>query len=139
MRQHHGSKPFRTCRSLRFGEFVEEIPRSTLGSLPVRGAIDSGMQRKYEYRRKLPHYQPDFKAFFITFSTYHRWVLPEPVPSDRDRYLPRRQRKKVLPDAVVVMPDHVHMVLTPKYDANGPVSIAEIMQAHKGSIGTPNQ
>jgi len=31
------------------------------------------------------------------------------------------------------MPDHVHMVLAPKYDAVGPVSIAEIMQVIKGT------
>jgi putative transposase len=31
------------------------------------------------------------------------------------------------------MPDHVHMVLAPKYNANGAVSIAEIMQAIKGA------
>jgi REP-associated tyrosine transposase len=31
------------------------------------------------------------------------------------------------------MPDHVHLVLTPKYDVNGPVSLAEIMQAIKGA------
>jgi putative transposase len=35
--------------------------------------------------------------------------------------------------AVVVMPDHVHLVLAPQYDANGPVSIAEIMHAIKGA------
>jgi hypothetical protein len=27
------------------------------------------------------------------------------------------------------MPDHVHLVSAPNYDANGPVSIAEIMPA----------
>jgi putative transposase len=95
------------------------------------------MQRKYEYRRKLPHYQPDFKAFFITFfitfSTYHRWVLPEPVRQIViDTCLAGNGRKFCL-YAVVVMPDHVHMVLAPKYDDNGPVSIAEIMQAIKGA------
>jgi len=37
------------------------------------------MQRKYEYRRKLPHYPPGFKAFFITFSTHRRWTIPESV------------------------------------------------------------
>ena len=31
------------------------------------------------------------------------------------------------------MPDHVHMVLTPKYGENGAVSIAEIMQAIEGA------
>jgi REP-associated tyrosine transposase len=35
--------------------------------------------------------------------------------------------------AVVVMPDHVHLVLAPLADANGPVSIFEIMQAIKGA------
>jgi hypothetical protein len=37
------------------------------------------MLRKYEYCRKRPHYQPDFKVFFITFSTHDRWTLPESV------------------------------------------------------------
>src|SRR5437870_9651006 len=37
------------------------------------------MLRKYEYRRKLPHFQPDHKVFFMTFSTYKRWILPEGV------------------------------------------------------------
>lgn len=89
------------------------------------------MQRKYEYRRKLPRYQPDFKAFFITFSTYHRWLLPEPVRQIViDTCLAGNGRKFRL-HAVVVMPDHVHMVLTPTYDANGPISVAEIMHSIK--------
>jgi hypothetical protein len=33
------------------------------------------MQRRYDYRRKLPHLQPDCKIFFITFSTSRRWML----------------------------------------------------------------
>jgi putative transposase len=91
------------------------------------------MQRKYEYRRKLPHYQPDFKALFITFSTHHRWILPESVRQIViDTCLAGNGRKFAL-QAVVVMPDHVHIVLTPKYGENGTVSIAEIMQAIKGA------
>ncbi len=70
------------------------------------------MQRKYEYRRKLPHYQPDFKAFFITFSTHHRWILPESVLHIViDTCLAGNDRKFAL-HAVVVMPAHVHMALT---------------------------
>lgn len=99
----------------------------------VRSATDSGMQRKYEYRRKLPHYQPAFKAFLITFSTHRRWTLPESVRQVViDTCLAGNGRKFAL-HAVVVMPDHVHMVFTPKYDADGPVSIPEIMQAIKGA------
>ena len=35
-----------------------------------------GMNRVYEYRRHLPHYQRDNKAIFVTFSTHQRWTLP---------------------------------------------------------------
>jgi REP element-mobilizing transposase RayT len=91
------------------------------------------MQRKYEYRRKLPHYQPDFKAFFITFSTHRRWTLPESVRQLVIDTCLAGNGKKFRLYATAVMPDHVHMVLAPKYDANGAVSIAEIMQAIKGA------
>ena len=91
------------------------------------------MQRRYEYRRKLPHYQPDFKAFFITFSTHRRWLLSESVRQIViDTCLAGNGINFQL-HAVVVMPDHVHLVLTPKYDVNDPVSLAEIMQAIKGA------
>jgi putative transposase len=91
------------------------------------------MHRKYEYRRKLPHYQPDYKAFFITFSTYERWILPEPVRGIVIDTCLVGNGKKFHLYGLVVMPDHVHLILTPLYDANGPVSIAEIMQAIKGA------
>ncbi len=91
------------------------------------------MQRTYEYRRKLPHYQPDFKAFFITFSTHRRWTLPESVRQIViDTCLAGNGNKFCL-YAMVVMPDHLHIVFAPKYDTNGAVSIAEIMQAIKGA------
>src|SRR5438034_6034864 len=38
---------------------------------------DLRVQRKYEYRRCLPHYQKDNRILFITYSTWHRWKLPE--------------------------------------------------------------
>jgi putative transposase len=99
----------------------------------VDRAIDFGMLRKYEHRRKLPHHQPDFKAFFITFSTHDHCTLPGSVRQIViDTCLAANGRKFCL-YAVVVMSDHVHVVLAPKYDADGPVSIAEIMQAIKGA------
>ena len=91
------------------------------------------MLRKYEYRRKLPHYQPDFKAIFITFCTYKRWVLPTVA---RDIVLETclsGNGSKFHLHCVVVMPDHVHILLNPGRDSDGPISIAEIMQAIKGA------
>jgi REP element-mobilizing transposase RayT len=99
----------------------------------VDRAIDFGVLRKYEYRRKLPHHQPGFKAFFITFSAHDHRTLPGSVRQIViDTCLAGNGRKFCL-YAVVVMLDDVHVVLAAKYDANGPVSIAEIMQAIKGA------
>jgi putative transposase len=91
------------------------------------------MLRKYEYRRKLPHFQPDHKAFFITFSTYKRWILPEGVRQIVIETCLAGNGRKFRLYGVVVMPDHVHVLLTPLSDPNGSFSIAEIMQAIKGA------
>ncbi len=43
-------------------------------------ATDELVLRKYDYPRKLPHLQKDYKALFITFGTKNRWILPEEYP-----------------------------------------------------------
>ncbi len=91
------------------------------------------MLRKYEYRRKLPHYQPDHKAFFVTFPTYQRWILPETARDIVVETCLTGNDKKFHLYGLVVMPDHVHLVLIPLSDERGPISIAEIMQAIKGA------
>jgi len=91
------------------------------------------MERKYEYRRKLPHYQPDDKAFFITFSTAQRWILPEPARDVVLEVCIYGNGKKFRLHGLVVMPDHVHIVLTPLADGDGPFAIADIMQALKST------
>ncbi|HEX6096603.1 MAG TPA: hypothetical protein VF432_09785 [Thermoanaerobaculia bacterium] len=69
------------------------------------------------YRRHLPHFQSDFKTYFVTFVTHHRLVLPEPV---RDIVL-----RRVVDCAMywlhvaVVMPDHVHALITPGWGTDG--------------------
>lgn len=81
------------------------------------------MQRKYAYRRKLPHYQWIGKTYFITFSTRNREVLPAHA---RDLILETcltGNGKQYQLEAVVVMPDHVHLVLTPLEDENGAISL----------------
>jgi len=91
------------------------------------------MLRRHEYRRKLPHYQPDHKAFFITFSTYQRRTLPEFARSIVVEVCLAGHGKKFHLHGLVVMPDHVHLVLTPLSDSQGPICVAEIMQAIKGA------
>jgi REP element-mobilizing transposase RayT len=68
------------------------------------------------YRRNLPHLQRDCKPHFFTFCTTDRWVLPDLA---RDIVLEacchwHGQRYNLY--AVVVMPNHVHMILTPLTD-----------------------
>jgi putative transposase len=87
----------------------------------------------YEYRRRLPHFQPDFKIFFTTFCTYRRWNLP---PAARrivvDCCVAGNGLKFDL-YGLVVMPDHVHLAIVPICRPQGPIPIADIMQTIKGA------
>jgi REP element-mobilizing transposase RayT len=68
------------------------------------------------YRRNLPHFQKDFTPHFITFVTKLRWILP---PMARDLVLSsccHDHRVKYELYVAVVMPDHVHLILTPLVD-----------------------
>ena len=94
----------------------------------------SAKSPKSAYKRYLPHLQRPGKPVFITFATWKRRALPE------------RERQLVL-DCVVaghtdrfnlhaaaIMPDHVHVLLTPVNDEHGETfGIAQIMHAIKGA------
>jgi REP element-mobilizing transposase RayT len=89
------------------------------------------------YRRNLPHLQKDFAPHFITFVTKFRWILP---PAARDIVLAsccHDHRKRYELYVAVVMPDHVHMILTPLIDERRReiFSLIEIMRGIKGSSG----
>ncbi|HEX3581238.1 MAG TPA: transposase [Thermoanaerobaculia bacterium] len=62
------------------------------------------------YRRHLPHFQTEYRAYFVTFVTKNRKVLPE------------KARSVVLGELLVfapslhvavVMPEHVHAIVSP--------------------------
>jgi REP element-mobilizing transposase RayT len=89
------------------------------------------MQRKYEYRRTLPHYQGDNKAIFATFATHHRWHLPEVAREIVVEACLHLDGTKCALHGLIVMPDHVHMVFTPLVDDDGPISLPEILQKAK--------
>lgn len=100
---------------------------------PVRRPKAAGcMQPKYEYRRRLPHYQKDNHPLFVTFITDHRWSLP---PSARDVVLEcclHENGAKYDLHAAVVMPDHVHLIYSPLRRADGwSFPVPEIMKAIK--------
>jgi len=89
------------------------------------------MPRRYNYRRKLPHLQPDHKIFFITFSTARRWILPNLARDIVMETCLRGDGSRFELHVLVVMPDHFHLSLTPRWDERGSFSIPEIMQEIK--------
>jgi REP element-mobilizing transposase RayT len=92
------------------------------------------LKGKYEYRRRLPHYQKDDRAVFVTFCCGCLDALPESARDIVLRHCLHDQGTKAAIHAVVVMPDHVHLLLTPLRDLDGNLySLVEILQAIKGA------
>ena len=85
--------------------------------------------------RKLPHIQRDATPHFITFNTHERLILPDAC---RDIVLDscRHDHMRTMElHVVVVMPDHVHLVLTPgiNEDRQRVYVLSEIMWAIKSA------
>jgi REP element-mobilizing transposase RayT len=96
--------------------------------------IQALLKGKYAYRRRLPHYQKDDRAVFVTFCCGCLDPLPEAVRGIVLRHCLHDQGTKAAFHAVVVMPNHVHLLLTPLRDLEGNLySLVEIMQAIKGA------
>jgi len=87
-----------------------------------------------EYKRKLPHIQAGGKTQFLTFVTKRRWTLPGPVRQLVLDACFHDHGTKYLLHGCVVMPDHVHLVLSPLSDPNGSVyPLSQITNGIKGS------
>lgn len=89
------------------------------------------MERKYQYRRCLPHYQKDGRVLFITYCTWHRWELPAIAKELALESCRRANGRKYLLYAAVVMPDHAHLICMPLTDTRGTISIPEITRTIK--------
>jgi REP element-mobilizing transposase RayT len=87
------------------------------------------------YRRNLPHLQCDYKPHFLTFCTYHRWILPDCARSIVLDVCMRAHDLTIDFQAVVVMPDHVHIIFIPLIDLEKSevFSLARITKAIKGA------
>jgi len=92
------------------------------------------LDRKYEYHRMLPHYQKAGRAVFITFRKGNRVPF---TPEARDailRHCLHDNGKRYDLHIVVVMPDHVHLLLSPLRDEKGwPYSLPTILKLLKGT------
>jgi putative transposase len=92
------------------------------------------LDRKYEYRRMLPHYQKAGRIVYITFCKTNRIPFD---PEARDAILNHclhDNSKRYDLHAAVVMPDHVHLLLSPLPDEKGwPYSLPTILKLLKGT------
>jgi REP element-mobilizing transposase RayT len=90
--------------------------------------------RKYQYRRRLPHFQKSDAPLFITFCIGGPLVLPEAARDLVLNHCLRERRVRVDLFAVVVMPDHVHLLRRALRDEDGwTFPLVEIMQNLKGA------
>jgi REP element-mobilizing transposase RayT len=86
----------------------------------------------HSYRRHLPHFQSDFKTYFVTFVTRKRFVLPEPARDVVLRHVVQCEMYWL--HVAVVMLDHVHVLITPGWGSDGlthPLNL--IMRQLKGA------
>ena len=92
------------------------------------------LQRKCYYRRRLPHYQKDDRALFVTFRKLTREPFPAAARAIVLQHCLHDHGTKVQVHALVVMPDHVHLLLTPLRDRDSDVySLVGILQGIKSA------
>jgi hypothetical protein len=92
------------------------------------------LERMYDYRRMLPHHQKAGRALFVTFCK----LTPMPFTvGARDAIVPHclhDSGKRYQFHAAIVMPDHVHLLLTALRDEEGwPYGLPVILKLIKGA------
>ena len=91
-------------------------------------------KRRYAFRRNLPHFQRAGRPLAVTLTARNHFGLS---PGERDIVyaccLREHEDGRVLMHTFVVMPNHVHLLFTPKWDEGGLYSLAEIMAGIKGA------
>ncbi len=90
--------------------------------------------RRYEYRRRLPHYQRDERPVFVTFRTRLAFDLSPKARTLTLQHCLHDNGRTIRIHAVVIMPDHVHLLFTAQRDTAGwTFALPEILSAIKGS------
>jgi len=89
---------------------------------------------KYSYLRRLPHCQKFDAALFVTFCALARQELPEAARDLVLGHCLHDHGKKLILHAAVVMPNHVHLLLSLlRDDAGWPYKLKAILQSLKGA------
>ncbi len=89
---------------------------------------------RYEYRRRLPHYQKDNRPLFVTFRTLKTIELSPEARTLALQHCLHDHGKTIQLHAAVIMPDHAHLLFTPLRDRDGwTFVLPEILRAIKGA------
>ena len=92
------------------------------------------MKPVYVYRRRLPHYQRGMRPLFITFRKWSKDPFTESERSIILQHCLHDDGTKMLVHAVVVMPEHVHMLITALHHPKGRTySLVELLQPLKSA------
>jgi len=90
--------------------------------------------RRYEYRRRLPHYQRDNCPLFVTFRAQKAIELSPEARTLALQHCLHDHGKTIQIHAAVIMPDHVHLLFTALHDGDGwTFALPEILRAIKGA------
>ncbi|HEX2329301.1 MAG TPA: transposase [Candidatus Angelobacter sp.] len=92
------------------------------------------MKTKGFYRRNLPHIKTFSGAYFVTFRVKGDLFLPARARSITLRHCLFENQMRIDLFAVVIMPNHVHMIFESLEDDDGePYALAVIMKGIKGT------
>jgi REP element-mobilizing transposase RayT len=87
----------------------------------------------YDYRRKLPHYQKFDRPLFVTFCKRNQEALSPTARSLVLEHCLKGNNRTMHLHAVVIMPEHAHLLLTPMRNAEGwPFPLRDILKLIKG-------
>jgi REP element-mobilizing transposase RayT len=91
------------------------------------------LARKYHYRRRLPHFQPAGRPLFVSFCKLIRDPFPDAARDLILAHCVHDDGKRFDLHAAVVMPDDVHLLMTPLADDEGwPCALPFILKLIKG-------
>lgn len=104
-----------------------------LASARLWGPVTQLSSNPYEYRRKLPHYQKFDRAIFVTFRKRTQEPLSHAARSLVLEHCLAGDNRTMRLHAAVIMPEHVHLLLTPLRNRDGwPFPLRDILKLIKG-------
>ena len=88
----------------------------------------------YQYRRRLPHFQKTDCPLFVSFRKLNLEPFPAPARDLILQHCLHDNGKTMILHGAVVMPEHVHLLMTPLRDSLGwPIPLSKILGLIKGT------